>query len=194
MVKCDYTIFCRFSPYAGLNILSMLCWIKWQWYWWNNIYSQFWNACLLDISSIIISLFSSILSLWPASMTPYHDHSWVVVFQSQNRGHRENIICTYMVLKVLRSSPLLVPCYPPHHHSVRHIWSPSSTDATCAPANSKPSCYHHLFETRAPSLYNASSQRSIIGCVKIYCTTVFYLLMTYASTSSKLNSLIASSN
>ena len=113
MVKYDYTIFCRFFPYAGLNILSMLCWIKWQWYWWNNIYSQFWNACLLDISSIIISLFSSILSLWPASMTPYHDHSWVVVFQSQNRGHRENIICTYMVLKVLRSSPLLVPCYPP---------------------------------------------------------------------------------
>ena len=94
-----------------------------------------------------------------------------------------------MVLKVLHSRPALVPCYPPPTTPAATSGSPSSA---AAPAKSNPSYSHHLFETRIPGLRTASSQRSRIGRVAMYCATVFCLLRMYASTSSKPASRITS--
>ena len=37
----------------------------------------------------------------PASVPPQHAHNWVVDFQTHNRGHRDTILCLYIVLDVL---------------------------------------------------------------------------------------------
>ena len=85
---------------------------------------------------------------------------------------------------------MLVTQYPIPTFTAINYGSPSipalftNAASSHTPTKSNPSCYHHLFETCAPSYYTASSQRSRIGWGEIYYAAVFCLLMTYASTSS----------
>ena len=121
-------------------------------------------------------------------MSPYRDHSWVVVFQPQNRSYRDTILCPYMVLICY----LLLPLY--FHDTTFASTSTSSVSplSTASTSNRDPFSFihsysHQLFVTHVPGLRTASSQRSIIGRVSMYCATMFYLLNTYASTSSNLS-------
>ena len=41
---------------------------------------------------------------------PYHAHSWVVKFQTRNRGHRGTRLCTSIVLDVLHYNPAFISC------------------------------------------------------------------------------------
>ena len=71
--------------------------------------------------------------------------------------------------------------------------SPSDADVSLSPNPPKPipSWYHHLRETQAPGFQKYLSQRSIIGCVAIYCATLFFLFLIYTLISSKPASSIA---
>ena len=127
-------------------------------------------------------------------MLPYNAHSWVAELQSQNRGYRGTIICPYMVMKYYIVLLLHFPAITlasPYVSSVPHSSSASNVDRT--PSNSKPSCYHHRLETHDHGLRTAYSQSSRISRAKLYRASIFYLLKTYASTSSKITSQIASS-
>ena len=119
-----------------------------------------------------------------ASVVPYSDHSWMVVFQSHNTGYRGTRLCTYMVLKFY----VVLPIYFPGNPSFSHYASSGSPSTTASADSQSPSmpnlsCYHHFLETHVPGLCTSSSQRSRIGRVAIYCAIVFCLLKTYASTS-----------
>ena len=72
--------------------------------------------------------------------------------------------------------------------------SSAAADLSFAPPKSRHYCSHHLRDTLAPSLQADGSQRPIIGCVAIYCASVFCLLMMYVLIPSNLDSSIASSN
>ena len=63
-----------------------------------------------------------------------------------------------------------------------------------APYKSRPTCYHHLRDTLAPSLRADRSQSSRIGRVAIYCATVFCLFLMYFPVPLKPDSVSASSN
>ena len=72
--------------------------------------------------------------------------------------------------------------------------STSSSDAAVtshAPTRSSIPFYHHLFTTHIPVICNVSSHRSKIGRITIYCASIFCLIITHASTSSKPASFIA---
>ena len=70
----------------------------------------------------------------------------------------------------------------------------SSATLLFAPSNYMPDCSHHLQEILATGRQVERSQRSIIGCVAIYCASVFCLLVTDFLIHSKPASPIASSN
>ena len=59
-----------------------------------------------------------------------------------------------------------------------------------APARLIPSCYHHLFETRAPSRCSDSSHKSRIGLIAMYCKNLSCIQVMYNSTYSNPASLI----
>ena len=126
---------------------------------------------------------SSFLSFGPVSVSPYHDHSWVVEFQYQNRGHRDTILYRSNVFNKLSYIPCLQFL---HIVSYRSVSSPPLSSSpsyaaavrSLAPAKSIPSCIHHFRATQAPGLRIVFSQRSIIGRVVIYCATLFCLFNT----------------
>ena len=70
-----------------------------------------------------------------------------------------------------------------HQYPTRHFLTSSS-----------PSWSHHLSTTHVPSLCIVSLKRPRIGRIVIYCTTVFCIFSTYASTSSNPASYIAAYN
>ena len=116
------------------------------------------NVCLPDEKWVIATRWFVVvkylsLSLWKAYVDPYCVHSWVVVFQSHNRGYRDTKLRPYMVFEVLCSPPVLFPRYLPHTTMYSTSGSPYSTTAadTCDPAKSKTSCYHHQFILVHPS-------------------------------------------
>ena len=121
----------------------------------------------------ILQLYLSFLSFGPATMSPQHAHCLVVVFQSQNRYHRDTRLCPYNVLNSIRYIPCcqFLPVV-----SYRSVSSPplsSSLSAAAvaralAPARSISSCSQHLQSNQAPGLRTFLFQRSIIGRVKIY--------------------------
>ena len=63
-----------------------------------------------------------------------------------------------------------------------------------APYTYRPDCYHHLQDTLVPGLRKDRSQRSRIGHVAIYCTTVFCLFVLYFPIPYKPASTIDSYN
>ena len=135
------------------------------------------------LASFLYSYFGTV------SVFPQCAHSWVVEFQYHNRGHRNTRLCTSNVFNMLLFIPcprfLLVSAY----HSSSPLSPPPSTpadaaSAALAPNRSSPSCYHHLLEIHAPGLCTIFSQKSIIGYVAVYYTTVFCLFRKYAPISS----------
>ena len=107
-------------------------------------------------------------------------NSRVVVFHTLHRGQRDTRLCPYFVffttlyplmLSQLCGSSVLIPLL------YSSIWSSSTFAVTAvfglAPTRSSPACYHHSILTRAPCFYSVASHRSRIGCVSIYCVTVF---------------------
>ena len=116
------------------------------------------------------------------SVFPHRAHSWVVEFQSQNRGHRNTRLCQYNVFNAI----LYIPClwfllvsayrssyYPPIPPSPSY----ATINAAFEPARSSTSCSHHLLSTHPPGLRTVYLQRSRIGRAKMYHTTVFgYML------------------
>ena len=100
-----------------------------------------------------------------------------------------------MIFKVLCSPPVLVTCYSPASNSSSSSSAyTNASDDINTPYNSKPSCSHHHLETHVTGIRTTSSQSYIIGHITIYWATVLWILKTYASTSSKTASCIASSN
>ena len=101
----------------------------------------------------------------------------------QNSGYKVTRLCPYIMLVFYFVPP---PSFPYRRHS-RGINSSSpivssTSDSTAAvllfyPSKSRPACYHHCRDILAPVLRADRSQRSRIGCVTIYCTTVFCLLV-----------------
>ena len=82
-------------------------------------------------------------SYGPVSMFPQRDCSWVVEFQSQNRGHIDTIICPSNVFIALLYIPYLwffpISAYRYKYSPLLHPSpSPSATSAALDPANSSP--------------------------------------------------------
>ena len=141
-----------------------------------------------------IFTFTFYFYLWPASVDPYHAHSWLMVYQSQNIFYRDTRVCPYMVIKFYAVLPIYLPDNPsasPSAYSGCPLFVASTT--ACTPYRSNSSCSHHIFVTNLPILCTTYSHSSRIGHVEMYCTTVFFLLKTYASIYSNPTSLIASS-
>ena len=138
-----------------------------------------------------------------ASMTPYHAHYWVVVVLHPRTAATRSLDSVLLIISVCHFVP--PPSFPACHNS-RGIPSsslidpsPSESSAAAAalffsPFKSRTACYHHRRYTLAPGLRAVCSQRSIIGCVTIYCVTMFWLLVMYVRIPLKTASTIAFSN
>ena len=77
---------------------------------------------------------------------------------------------------------VLVPRYSDASPSISSVPSSSSaaSDATLAPTSSSHSLSYYIFATHVPGIRTVSLQRYRIGCVTIYCATIFCLIRTYA--------------
>ena len=134
---------------------------------WNELK----DAWVLDMMQYLIIEYYFLFSFQPVSVSLQLAHSWVVDFQSQNRGHIKTRICpsnvfsTILYIPCLRLLPVSayrsypftsLPPYPPP--------SPSTDTAitALAIARSSPSCSYHILATHAPGLRTVSMQRSII--------------------------------
>ena len=138
------------------------------------------------------------LSFGPVFVFPHSAHSWVVDFQSQNRGHRKTRLCPSNIFNAL----LYIPClwlltlatYRSSSSPSLPLPLSSAASANLAPDSSSPSCSHHILATYSPGLCTVSLQRSKIDGVAMYCATVFCLFGTYAPISSNPTSSIAVSS
>ena len=100
-------------------------------YHYNNLFANIHDECRFrvlplfkDTSDDIIKCMrvaypwdALFLSLEPASVAPYHASYWMMEFQNYNRGHRDTMICSYIMLDKLPLYPLPSapsPCLPPH--------------------------------------------------------------------------------
>ena len=98
-------------------------------------------------------------------------------------GYRGSRLCPYIVLGYylstphLQSRPGVSSCDAP---SMYCSSSPPNSAAALYfyPYRSRPYCSHNRLDTHAPGLQKYCSQRSRIGRVAIYYTTVFCLLVT----------------
>ena len=64
----------------------------------------------------------------------------------------------------------------PSHVSPSPSLSYSLSPVYFIPAEYITSCYHHLLGIHKPGLCSTSRQRSIIGCVTMYCAIIFWCL------------------
>ena len=108
---------------------------------------------------------------------------------TQSRGYRVTRICPLVVLSwyfTLQTQPSYHLPISPSASSI----SPTVITTACEIARFIPSCYHHCFETRVNGRCYASSNRSTIVRIAMYCTNVFWLSVMYVSTSSNPEPII----
>ena len=103
------------------------------------------SVCLIKFENLVFYF----LYFGTVSVFPQLAHSWVVEFQSHNRGHRDTRLCTSRVFNALRYIPYLqflpVASYP-YASSSSHTspLSAAAADITLPPTRYSPYCYHHL--------------------------------------------------
>ena len=119
-----------------------------------------------------------LLSLWMASINLHIYQYWVLLFHTHIRGKRINRICPYSLTVI--HYPLRI-CFNVFSSYWVVSYSPSCTSPYPPPAShihskSQPSCYHHIFGTHVTGILSASSNRSRIGRVEIYYSTVLLCL------------------
>ena len=120
-------------------------------------------------------------------------------FIANNRGYMGTTIYPYMELRCFLVFHIYFPdtpsIYPSSSSAPPSADTPTVASATArAPYRYNPYYYHQILETCTPGLRTASTQRSRIFCIEIYCSTVLWIFRMYSSTPYRPASCINSSN
>ena len=121
------------------------------------------------------------------SVSQWHAHIRVLVFQTLHIVQRDTRLCPYlinyaMLYPLLLPQPRSLPFKPLRYSSITFSSISAAVVAiSLDPDRSIPACSHRLIPNRSTFFLSVATQRSRSDCVAMYCATVFCLRRMYVS-------------
>ena len=128
------------------------------------------------------------------SMYLWSAHSRAVMFHTLHRFKRDTILVPIWFISILCTRCCCLIYGGLLYYSSPSFYASAAADAvSLAPAKSITDCFHHRIPTCAPLFLYATSQRSKIDRVAIYCAAIFCLYQMQVSIGSNPASSISTS-